>query len=414
MKITNKIIKKIKNSSIYNVLVYIRYFFKRYILNFRLKNYYIKESIKLEPVDPEGVTFFGYYNISPQNNSGDIIYLIVKNEKKRGSLQEPASIMLKDNKGDISKITESKAWNWQQGCMLQWYKDSDDKIIYNDYSKEFNKYISIIMNINNGEKQIIDSPVYSVSSSGKFALTLNFSRLALMRPDYGYFNKNISWANLPEDKSDGIWYIDLEKNKSELIISLEKLKNLDYSETMKDARHKVNHIDIAPDDQRFMFLHRWIGPSGRFMRLVTADCNGNNIEILNGDIMTSHCCWLNSSEILSFCEYEGKRGYFKFIDQSNKVELLSEKLPKFDGHPSISLDGRWIVTDSYPDKSRFSNLYLYDLKNDKIDIIGKFYQPIRYNGEKRIDLHPKWGRKNRTLFIESGHKSNRKIFKILY
>ena len=34
---------------------------------------------------------------------------------------------------------------------------------------------------------------------------------------------------------------------------------------MVNSKHKVNHIDIAPDGKRFMFIHRWIGPKGDFI-----------------------------------------------------------------------------------------------------------------------------------------------------
>ncbi len=80
--------------------------------------------------------FFGYYNISPSNSNGDILYLKVDQENMRGSLYQPASIMLKTVNGTITKITETKAWNWQQGCMLQWLPRDNDLFIFNDYDVE--------------------------------------------------------------------------------------------------------------------------------------------------------------------------------------------------------------------------------------------------------------------------------------
>lgn len=402
--------KKLNNTKIGLLIIYLRYFIYRYFIKFRFKKYYLSDGISIEPIDNDGITFFGYYNISPQNNESDIIYLKVKNEMVRGSLCELASIMLKKKDGQITKISETKAWNWQQGCMLQWYPKGGDNIIFNDYDEQTDRYISKIIDKKGNVIKIYDMPINNVSSDGSFALTLNYDRLAKYRPDYGYFNrKNII---LPSDNDDGIWFLNLLNGDIKLIITLEQLKNLNYFSTMNGAEHKVNHIDINSSGTRFMFLHRWVGSQGRFMRLVTANPDGSDLFILNGDVIASHSCWLNDIDILSFCEVNGERGYFTFRDKIDKSVLFSEKLPKVDGHPSISHDGKFILTDTYPEKSRFSSLFLYNTQNDNIDKLGVFYQPIEYNKEKRIDLHPKWGNSSSSIFFESGHKGKRKFYNI--
>jgi glycosyltransferase involved in cell wall biosynthesis len=119
----------IKNSSIFPYLVYLRYWIQRYIIKREFSSYKLEEGVTIEPVD-DGITFFGYYNISPSNSNGVILYLKVNQENARGSLVEPASIMLKNANGAISKITETKAWNWQQGCMLQWHPSNNNQIIF--------------------------------------------------------------------------------------------------------------------------------------------------------------------------------------------------------------------------------------------------------------------------------------------
>ena len=399
--------KRLKNSALFPVLNYSRYLINRYLVNRRFNSYMIYKRANIEATG-DGINFFGYYNISPQNQNNEILFLKVNEEKSRGSLYNPASIMLKNANGIITKIAETKAWNWQQGCMLQWHPKDSDKIIYNDYDSERDIYITKVIDKSGTLIKTYDMPINNVSKSGEYALTLNYDRLAKMRPDYGYFNRK--QPALLSDENDGIWKIDFKSGRIDLIITLEQLKNIKHTSTMDNAEHKVNHIDINPDGTRFMFLHRWTGPKGRYMRLITADSEGNNWEILNGDIMTSHSCWLNNEEILSFCEVNGERGYFKFIDKTNKVNLYSEKFPRVDGHPSISPNGKFIITDSYPDKSRFSSLHLYDIEKDKIIVLGKFYQPLRYSKEMRIDLHPKWGKDSNTIFIESGHNNKRSLF----
>jgi hypothetical protein len=409
-------IKKIVRSFplLFNTLIFFKYVYNRFLINQLLKDFYTDKNISINSISTSlnSNTFFGYYNISPFNTKGEILFGQIKTNNIRGSLIEKLSIRLKSGNGIIKEINSSNAWNWQQGCMLQWFGNSDESIIYNDYSTKDDLYIAKIQNIVTNEEQVLNKPIYSVAKSGKFALTLNFDRLALMRPDYGYFNRNIDWDDLPSDSEDGIWNLDIEKNNSSLIITLEQLKNFHPVSTMEGARHKVNHIDISPDGKRFMFLHRWIGPQGRFMRLFTANCNnGGDLFHVTGNEMVSHNCWLGNNGIISFCKLpDGRNRYAHFKDKTGLIGIIGENDFSRDGHPSVSADGRWMLTDDYPDTSRFSGLYLYDLKNNKRYILGKFFQPLKFKKEKRIDLHPKWSTDGKHISIDSGHNGKRNMY----
>ena len=308
---------------------------------------------------------------------------------------------------------KTKAWNWQQGCMLQWFADSDHKIIYNNYDETHNEYFSEIFDLRSNTKKRICKPIYSVANDGSFALTLNYDRNTFMRPSYGYFQRqNI---DLPSDANDGIWFVDIEENTSKLIITLDHLKKFEPDPTMANSKHKVNHIDIAPDGKRFMFLHRWVGPQGRFHRLMTANCkDGTDLCLLTGKELVSHNCWMTDSiNIVSFSRLnDGRDRYNRYTDKQGFAETIGENDFLEDGHPSISPDGRWMLTDDYPDKSKFSHLYLYDLVNKEKHIIGLFHQPFKYRGEYRIDLHPKWSRDGQFVSIDSGHCGKREFYVI--
>lgn len=397
-----------------NILVYFRYLYTRYLIKWSFKSYRTIRNIPLLSIGYNGyISFFGYYNISPANIKDEVLFCAVKTNRTRGSIYEKTKICVKSG-DEVKQLNLSSAWNWQQGCMLQWLPKSDGKIIFNDYSLERNQYVAIIQDISTSEKVVIDSPVYSVAKNGQFALTLNFERLALMRPDYGYFKREISWHNIPNDKSDGVWYIDLDKNLKRLIISLESLKEFLPVPSMKDAKHKVNHIDISPNGKRFMFLHRWIGPQGRFMRLLTANSfDGKELFYVTGDIMVSHNCWWGDSDIISFCRLENSLDrYVHFKDKKGFISTIGEDVFSKDGHPSVSPDGRWLLTDDYPDNSRFSHLHIYSFEKKRKITIGSFYQPLRFKKEKRIDLHPRWGPDGNTILFDSGHNGNRGLYMI--
>jgi len=57
-------------------------------------------------------------------------------------------------------------------------------IIFNDRRKDH--FISVIYNIEGEEAYELPIPIYTLSHNGRYALTLNFSQLAMTRPGYGY------------------------------------------------------------------------------------------------------------------------------------------------------------------------------------------------------------------------------------
>lgn len=400
-----------------NIFYYTKYLIHRYFIIKRVRKFYLNEKVSFIKLPVKNNSFFGYYNISPFNNNSGLLWCETSENRTRGSKYSSVNIIyyngLSDNKQVVAK---SKAWNWQQGCMLQWFANSDHKIIYNNYDETHNEYYSEILDLRSNERKSICKPIYSVARDGSFALTLNFDRNTVMRPSYGYFRKKIT--DLPSDSNDGIWFIDIEKNTSRLIITLDKLRKFEPDPTMANSKHKVNHIDITPDGKRFMFLHRWIGPEGRFHRLFTANCkDGSDLYLLAGNELVSHNCWMTDSiNIVSFSRLnDGRDRYNRYTDKEGFVETIGfrpENDVLEDGHPSISPDGRWMLTDDYPDKAKFSRLYLYDLINNKKYIIGIFHQPIKYHDENRIDLHPKWSKDGRFVSIDSGHRGKREFYVI--
>ena len=83
-----------------------------------------------------------------------------------------------------------------------------------------------------------------------------------------------------------------------------------------------------------------------------------------------------------------------------------------DGHPTI-INKRYIVTDSYPDYTCKSKLFLIDLENNNVQIIGRFYSPKKYQDDKRCDLHPRTDLdSNPSISIDSVCSGIRNIYRI--
>lgn len=361
--------------------------------------------------DDDREYFFGYYDKSPWDATERyMLCLRVRETYKSVAPNEDAEIILIDTNDNNSFqiIGKSKAWNVQQGCMLQWLgPDFSENIIFNDFREE--KYCSVILNIRSGKEKIIEKPVYSVSNNGNFALTLDFSRLHRLRKGYGYSNIPETTRNEKVPDKPCIWNLDLKTGVIIPILNYTDFLRFELTEQMENAEHKVNHIMLNPSGNRFMVLHRWFLGSQKFTRLITANIDGTDMYSLNEN-MTSHCFWKNDDEILAFAnKKEIGNGYFLMKDKTQEFQKLWPELLS-DGHPSYSPDRSMIVTDTYPDRSRVARIYL--IKDEQINIIAKVFAPFRYDNEVRCDLHPRWNRSGNKICFDGAFEGKRGLYTV--
>jgi hypothetical protein len=147
----------------------------------------IKEPVQVTKNDKEHF-FASYYGINSFSMNERFVTVLETDLKyKLPDENEPATLGLVDLKtNEFAPLTETRAWNFQQGCMAHWLATSPDSlIIYNDIRK--GKNVSVIMNVHTKKEiKIIPYPVAAVSPNGKEVVSINFSRLRLTRPDYGY------------------------------------------------------------------------------------------------------------------------------------------------------------------------------------------------------------------------------------
>jgi len=372
------------------------------------KKYRFKSDFLIKPVisDVKNESFFGYYDKSPVNSSGKYIIFhetdgIVSN--KAPDPKNTVNIMLFDSKNNnYRKISETSAYNWQQGSKLQWL--NENKFIFNDF--DGSNYISKIYNIESLSFNILDLPVYDCYKD-EFALSLNFTRLYSLDTHYGY--KNISSADFDDLKKDGIFLIDLKTGESKLLVSIEKVIILYTRESQKNSQHCFNHIMISPDGKSFIFTHRWYQAGRRYDSLILSNFEGTKIKVLANQDLVSHCCWYDAETVIGFLKDKSfGNSFYKINIISGKIELLSAKLTNFgDGHPSFF--GNKMLFDSYPDRSRMQHLYIYDIKEDEIEEIGCFLSPLRFFGETRCDLHPRWSSDGKNIYFDSTHEGKRRF-----
>ncbi|MBL8205717.1 MAG: hypothetical protein JNM09_15895 [Blastocatellia bacterium] len=320
------------------------------------------------------------------------------------------------------ELGETRAWNWQQGCMLQFLPGSKTDIIWND--REGDKFVSHILNIKTRKKRTLPAPIYTVSPDGKTAIAPDFRRLNDCRPGYGY-------TGIPDPNSDqrapnnaGIWKMDLRSGQQELIVTLADIAKIPYQEKSRPfhndpekAKHWFNHLLFSTDGKRFLWLHRWrvfeglnrqtAARGGFSTRMFTADVNGQDRFVADPYGGTSHFIWRDPNHIAAWAwNPQHNERFYLFKDKTNEITPLAPDVMTLNGHNTYlpRHNNRWILNDTYPDKDRHQHPYLYDTQTNQRYALGHFYSPPEYVGEWRCDTHPRFSPDGKKCVIDSSHE----------
>lgn len=385
--------------------------YKRLVYHLHIPDKFLElgEGVKLHDItehgmiDPFDALYVGYYDKNPLHPTKKTLLCHIIADKKC------FVALLDTEKKKYQILKQTKAWNYQQGAMTQW--TGDNEIIFNDYSD--GSLGCRILQMETGQNIFYPFPVQVVHPATREYLSINYRRLAALRPDYGYFIECENFSTKQSYDNDGIWKVDMETGKSVLIISLEKLIHM-APEKHTHARHKVNHLYYSPNGDKFVFLHRWINKQGKFSRLFCSDREGRNLKLLLDHRLVSHYSWINNNELIAWARTpEYGDAYIQLNARTGRYSPIgSEALSAHgDGHPTLDPNGKYIITDTYPDKSRIRMLILYDIKKSEIRILGKFFSPWKFENEKRCDLHPRWCNEH-TISIDSAHEGKRKTYLI--
>ena len=386
----------------------------------------------------EGPKFhwFGYYDKMQFNKSNTkVLGMEVDFEMRSPTRDDVIKMGVIDlqNSDKWIEIGESRAWGWQQGCMLQWVPQSDSKVIWND--RRGNEFVSILKDLDTGEERIIPKSIYTLSPDGKSAVSTDFARIQNYRKGYGYPGGVDLYKHQNAPKDSGIYKIDLETADSELIISYYDISKIpNNGADLSEKWHYFNHLLISPDNERFIFLNRFrdapiqddvlTNPEaynkirGKYTtRMFTAGMKGDSIYLLDPSGKTSHFIWRDPQHITAWTRPKGMPdGFYEFTDQKKEIRRVGEGVMSVNGHNTFLPDTNteWILNDTYPQGAAREQIpYLYHEKSNKRIDLGRFHQPKEYNGEWRCDTHPRASNDGKMVCIDSTHGGNgRQIYLI--
>ena len=334
-------------------------------------------------------------------------------------------------------VATTACWNFQEAAMAHWL--DDDRMIFNDLRD--GRFVAVILNWRTGEERLLPRPISAVSDDKTWAVSINYARLSLTRPDYGYAGDGqdaqggVEW---PEN--DGIWVEDLATGECRLILSIAQGREL--MPPTKAVPDKPGnplayycHTVISKDGAKIFFLARsvdwydrkarqasfwhttaftinrdgtglrrcfkdgWAGshfnwaPDGSHKMLVTGVWQGDKDE-RGGDLRYAECSQL---------EFEvGKEG---------QVRRIGAGILNRDWHCIYSPDGKFMSGDGYWDRNHERPWVLVRLADGMTMPMGAFFVPKPYRSTYwRCDLHARYRGDGRQIAFNSVHEGSRQVY----
>jgi hypothetical protein len=314
---------------------------------------------------------------------------------------------------DFNAIAQTKAWNWQQGCMLQWIGGTNS-FIFNDFDGA--SHVARIYDSAGKLTRTLPVPIAALSPSGDYALSYSFERCQVYAPGYGYVNGEDPEQGSERPGTHGIQALDLTSGQAKHLFSVSDIASLRPDRSMEGAYHYVSHCQFNLFGNRFVFFHRWI-KDFNFLRtrMISCDLGGRDLFVFPTDGMVSHVAWRDDGHILAYARVkeEGDR-YVLFEDKTGGYTVVGDSCFNSDGHPSFSPNRRWILTDTYPDRFRVSTLILYDTQTDQRFDLAKLRSPREFASPNLqstwpCDLHPRWDRSGTAICFDSAHTGRRAL-----
>lgn len=397
-------------------------------------------------------SFFGYYNKS--NFSRDDTRLLahrvpmMTGDVTGSQVAEVGYYNLTDG-GAFHKIAQTTAWNWQMGCQLQWL-GKQNRVVFNTRaekptvtsSRMNSDFRSVVVDLDTGEKRELPLPVYVVAPNGRFALSVSYSRFWVTHRTIGYAPSGEAQPLELAPEDDGITWMDLETGENRMVLSLADLRNFQPLPSMDKALHWVTHLEVNPSGTRFLFIHRLtervedetcflhrlfsMNADGTGLRLhectdhplpqLAVDFNPDAVGTFDyekSEYQISHPMWKSDEEIIVWGPHNGSIHYHLYNDVTGTVQVVGRDVLTENGHMTYSRDGRWLLSDTYPDKLTDKRiLFLFDTDTKIRHDLGVYYTPPDLGKHNRCDLHPRWSHDNRQICFDSVHGGSRQMYRL--
>lgn len=124
---------------------------------------------------------------------------------------------------------------------------------------------------------------------------------------------------------------------------------------------------------------------------------------------------MNDNELMITATFQGKQyAHILFTVGEQNYKRLGNGLLDYDGHGTFSPDGKWMVTDTYPESGlREQKIYLMDMSTQAVLPLGRFVEPEEFtagSGYWRCDIHCRWSPDGDMIGFNSTYSGSRQVY----
>lgn len=364
---------------------------------------------------PGQETFAGYYEIQPVSADEKAV-LAHASKAARAALtgQETAQLgWFNIESGEWNQLAETQLWCWQMGARARWWDSAGPRTLAFNTMLD-GKAVHALAD-ESGVRSHCDVPLFDAREEAGIGLALNFGRLAHCRPGYGYplLDDPFADQNLPD--ADGVTLVDLASGKAELAYPMTAFKVAVPGASAQEY-HYLNAALLSPKATRVTVLYKRLPEAGDVhnwtVDAMIGNCDGSGLIHVPLKGRASHYWWLDEDRIV----YTAGQGIFAsyevFDCRTGTLTPLSDAAPQVDGHPSQSVaSGQWI-TDTYPDLYSDQTLMVMTPDASERREVGRLFADQRYQDEWRCDLHPRWSRDGKHVWVDSSHEGYRALYRV--
>ena len=369
-------------------------------------------SIRIQAVTkPPRHHFFGYYGIDCWNSTGEYLACLEtdfhEHAPEAGDVARVGIVEI--GTGEFHRLAETQAFNLQQGAMLHWLGSDATRLLAFNHREE-DRFVAVVLDIHSGKRRVLPRPIAGISHNGRLAASLNYAKLYSLRRVVGYAGLPDCYCDQPHPDSDGLFIMDPQTGKSNLVISYQDMYEFLEKKPIMDRNNIwFNHAVFNTNGTRLCFVVRWYEEKGIHTTLVSAGIDGSNLNLIT-DIAASHFTWRTETEIIGWLSIGDGEHHYSIDDTTGEYAVLDPDQLDRNGHMSFTPDGRWMLSDTYPNDCDLQELYLWRMDDRHRVVLGRFLSPKPFRGDIRCDLHPRWSRDYNQVSFDSIHEGTRQVY----
>ena len=368
---------------------------------------------------PDEAHMHTYYDVCPWDQSGRYVACLrLPFEDRDPAPGDAATLCVIDLANrTVRDVWETTGWGFQTAAHQQWGR-TDRYLYFND--KRDDRPVGVRLDLQSGSAKHMDGPIWQLHPDETCAICTCLNRGRLTQSGYGVtvMAEHELTNTTHADDDDGLYRVDLDTGEQSLLVSLPQVwEVLPDKDDLAGAVLYAFHCKFNPQGTRILLVVRARFEDGRFFAsLVTCGADGSDLRTVVGHRLWRrgghHPIWHpNGRQVLMNLTPADSMRLCAVDDETGQLDVLTDD-PPGTGHPSISPDGRWLLTDDTREAGgvRTAAIRLVDLAEGTWGDLCSAQSPAVGGSPLRRDAHPVWDRPGRRICFLAAPTGRRQLF----